>query len=191
MSRKASWQLALEAARFLASGSESEYLQAKERAIMMLGLTSQTRWPSNRCIKEMIGQLTNAELGPDEVKRRVRCMRTIAAEIMEIIDHCDPFLIGSTLSGKVITGSDIDLHAYSDDFNEIKDLLVTHGYEDVEEEEVLNSKGEFIHLRWIEDGYPVEITIYPWSERDVVPYSSVTNRPMKRAPLPKVRTLLD
>ncbi len=117
-------------------------------------------------------------------------MRTIAAEIMELIDHCDPFLIGSTLSGKVRTGSDIDLHAYSEDFNEIKDLLATHGYEDVEEEEVLNRKGEFVHLRWIEDGYPVEITVYPWSERDVVPYSSVTNRPMKRAPLPKVRSLL-
>jgi hypothetical protein len=189
MSKRAYEQLMLQAAQFLADGSESEYLHAKERASMMLGVSG-TRWPSNRRIKDLIGQITEAEIGPDEVKRRVREMREIAAEIMEIIDHCDPFLIGSTLSGKVRSGSDIDLHAYSDDCNEIKDLLSEYGYDSVEEELIGNSKGEFVHLKWNERAYPVEITIYPWSERDVVPYSSVTNKPMKRAPLGQVRKLL-
>jgi hypothetical protein len=190
MSRRAYRQLAFEAARFLADGSESEYMQAKERATMMLGLSESVRWPSNRRIKEMIGQLTEAELGKDEVARRVREMRTIALEIMDIIDAYDPFLIGSTLTGQVRSGSDIDFHAYADDFNEIKDLLEQHGYEDVEEEVIINRKGEFVHLRWYEGPYPVEITVYQWSWRDIQPISSVTGRPMKRATRDQVAHLL-
>lgn len=191
MSRRAYKQLALEAARFLADGSESEYLHAKERAMMMLGLSETSRWPSNRRIKEIIGQLTLEELGKDELQRRLCEMRTIALEIMKVIEDFDPFLIGSTLSGKVRTGSDIDFHAYSDNFEEIKDLLIAHGYDEVEEEIVVNRKGEFVHLKWHEREYPVEITVYPWSWRDIQPLSSVTGKPMKRANLSQLRHIVN
>lgn len=180
----------MEAARFLADGSESEYLQAKERALMALGLSGQTRLPSNRKIKELIGQFTNAELGETEMKRRIREMREIALELMTLLEEHDPFLIGSTLSGKIRASSDIDLHAYSDDYEEVKMILVECGYDEVEEELVENRKGEFVHLRWHERGYPVEITIYPWSWRDLVLNSSVTGKPMKRADIRAVRNLL-
>lgn len=190
MSRRAFKQLALEAARFLADGSESEYLHAKERATMMLGLTSTSRWPSNRHIKELIGLLTRQQIGADELNRRLLEMRSIAVSVMEIIDAHDPFLIGSTLSGKVRSGSDIDLHAYADHFDEIKELLQQCGYEDVEEEIIINSKGEFVHLQWHEQDYPVEITVYPWSWRDIEPISSVTGKPMKRASLQRLRHIV-
>jgi predicted nucleotidyltransferase len=190
MSRRAYRQLALEAARLLADGSESEYLHAKERAMMMLGLSETSRWPSNRRIKEMMGQITAAELGADEVARRVREMREIALQIMTVIEEHDPFLIGSTLSGKVRSGSDIDFHAYADDFEEIKEKLLEFGYEDVEEEIIVNRKGEFVHLKWYEGPYPVEITVYPWSWRDIEPISSVTQKVMKRANIGRVRMLL-
>jgi hypothetical protein len=38
------------------------------------------------------------------------------------------------------------LHAYSDDFEEIKFLLSDWGYKDIDEEIVQNMKGTFIHL---------------------------------------------
>lgn len=138
----------------------------------------------------MIGQLTLEQIGADELTRRLLEMRSIAQSIMDILDAHDPFLIGSTLSGKVRSGSDIDLHAYADDFNEIKDVLQQCGYEDVEEEIIINSKGEFVHLKWYEQDYPVEITVYPWSWRDIEPISSVTGKPMKRANLRRLRRLV-
>lgn len=174
----------------MADGCESEYLQAKERAMMMLGLSGQSRLPSNRSIKDCIARITRAELGPDEVQRRVLQMREIAEQIMSILEDFDPFLIGSTLSGKIRNRSDIDLHIYCDDFDIAKTLLIDRGYEDVDEEIVNNQKGTFIHLKWIEQDYPVEITVYPWSIRDVVPISSVTGRTMKRADISAVRKLL-
>lgn len=190
MTKNARKRVAQVAARFLVDGSESEYLNAKERAQMMLGLGSQSCLPSNRKIKDCIAHLTAAELGADEVARRLVEMRQIAREIMCAIDEFDPYLIGSTLSGQIRHSSDIDLHAYCDDFEVLKERLTDLGYEDVDEEVVENRKGKFVHLKWYERNYPVEITIYPWSWRDVVMYSSVTGKPMKRADLQAVKKLL-
>lgn len=165
----------------MVEGEECEYLQAKERAMMMLGVSDQSRMPTNKKIREYIARLTKAQLGPDEVSRRVSEMRGIALEIMLLIDDFDPHLLGSTLSGEVRATSDIDLHAYSDNFEEVKGRLIDHGFLEVEEEYVENRKGTFVHLRWRERDYPVEITVYPWSWRETVLISSVTGKPMKRA----------
>jgi hypothetical protein len=157
---------------------------------MMLGLSSESRLPSNRQIKDCIKSITKAQLGAEELERRVREMREIAEQIMTAIADCDPFLIGSSLSGQIRLGSDIDIHAYSDDSHILINQLGTYGYEDVEEELVENRKGSFVHLRWHEKGYPVEITVYPWSWRQIILYSSVTAKPMKRADLEAVRGML-
>ena len=45
-------RLALEAARLMVERVETEYLHAKERAILMLGLPYNTPYPTNRQIKE-------------------------------------------------------------------------------------------------------------------------------------------
>lgn len=174
----------------MAEGCEGEYLQAKERAMMMLGLSSQTRLPSNKKVRSLLGSITRASLGEAEVRRRLAEMRVIALDLMIAIEAFDPFLIGSTLSGEIHAASDIDLHAYSDAPGEVSDTLATWGYEHIDEEEVHNSKGSFVHLRFVERDYPVEITIYRWSWRDVIPQSSVTGKAMKRSDLAAVRELI-
>jgi predicted nucleotidyltransferase len=174
----------------MAEGVESEYLNAKQRAASMLGLPSQTRLPSNAKIRAGIGQITKEQLGVSEVHRRINAMREIAAHLMLLIEDCDPYLIGSTLSGEIREGSDIDLHAYCDDYSMLTERLTDYGYEAIEEEVVENNKGVFVHLRWREGEFPVEVTIYPWSLRHVVPISSVTGKPMKRADLLVLRKML-
>ena len=62
MRRHSQKRFAEEAARFMVEGTESEYLHAKERAMMMLGLSSQTRLPSNRKVRELVSKITKAEL---------------------------------------------------------------------------------------------------------------------------------
>lgn len=190
MTKNARRRVAEEAARLLVEGSEREYLQAKERAISMLGLSGMSHLPSNRVIRDCIAQLTECELGADEVKRRIIEMRKIALQIMEVIEDFDPFLIGSTLTGKISSTSDIDLHAYSDDHSELMDLLANFEYSEVEEEIIENRKGKFVHLKWMENNYPVEVTVYPWSWRDIVQISSITGKPMQRMTLSSLRKLL-
>ena len=190
MSKENRRRVAEEASRLIVEGVENEYLHAKERAIMMLGLSSENCRPANRKIKEYISRLTREEMGDEEVNRRLTEMRVIALEVMEVIEDCDPYLIGSTLTGKIRRSSDVDIHAYCDNPQELEVRLSGSGYEEIDCEIVENMKGEFVHLKWLEEGYPVEITIYPWSWRDIVPISSVTQKPMERLPLDGLKNLL-
>jgi predicted nucleotidyltransferase len=184
-------RLALEAARLMVERIETECLHAKERAILMLGLPYNTPYPTNRQIKECIAQLTRRQLGTEVMASRVREMRQIAEEIMTVLADFDPHLIGSTLSGQIRDSSDIDLHVYCDHHMEVEQRLASFGYEDVEAEYVENQKGTFVHLRWMENGYPVEFTVHSWSQRLEVPISSVTGKPMKRADLDAMRRILN
>jgi len=184
-------RLALEAARLMVERIETEYLHAKERAILMLGLPYHTPYPTNKQIKEYIGKLTRSQMGAEVMARRVREMREIAEEIMTVLIDFDPYLIGSTLSGMIRDSSDIDLHIYCHHFSEAKERLIAFGYEEVEEELVENQKGTFVHLRWVEKGYPVEITVHGWEQIGEVMMSSVTGKAMKRADLAEVRRLLE
>lgn len=190
MKKYAHERLAQAAAQLMADGVELEYLNAKQTAISMLGLSSQSRMPSNRKIKECIGQITQDQLGEQEFHRRLREMREIAVEIMSVIEDFDPYLIGSTLTGEIRKSSDVDIHAYCDDHEALKELLTMFGYDEVDEDVVENAKGKFVHLKWPERNYPVEITVYPWSWRAIVPISSVTQKPMKRADLSAAKRLL-
>ncbi|MBS1989344.1 MAG: hypothetical protein JSS83_02440 [Cyanobacteria bacterium SZAS LIN-3] len=190
MKKDAQKLVARAAARFMVDGLESEYLGAKERAVAMLGLGAQCRLPSNKQIRECIAQLTRDDLGDNELNRRLREMREIACRVMTALNDFDPFLIGSTLSGEIHSASDIDLHAYCDQPAALVERLEEWDFEGVEEEYVENRKGQFVHLRWSEQGYPVEVTVYPVGWRDLVPVSSVTGKPMKRAALPQVRRLI-
>ena len=190
MARNAQRRIAEEAAQFMVDGTETEYLYAKERAVLMLGLSSHARMPSNSTVKEYIERLAKLRLGEEEVHRRLCQMRQIAAQIMTLIEDYDPFLIGSTLSGAINEKSDIDLHAYSDEFEIVKSLLADAGYRDIEEELIENRKGSFIHLRFQQSRYTVEITIYPWSWRDKILNSSITGKAMKRASLAALKHLL-
>ena len=169
---------------------ETEYLHAKERAILILGLPYNTPYPTNRQIKECIAQLTKKQLGAEVMAERVRRMREIAEELMTVLADFDPHLIGSTLSGKIRDSSDIDLHVYCHHHEEVETRLDSFGYEEAEAEYVENQKGTFVHLRWLEENFPVEITIYNWSQRGDIPISSVTGKPMKRADLDELRKIL-
>jgi hypothetical protein len=183
-------RLALEAARLMVERVETEYLHAKERAILILGLPYNTPYPTNRQIKEFIGKLTRRQMGEEAMAGRVRRMRELAEEMMTVLVDFDPHLIGSTLSGLIRESSDIDLHVYCNHYEEVKERLGSFGYEGVEEELVENQKGTFVHLRWLEEGFPVEITVHGWEQRGEVTISSVTGKAMKRADLPAVRKLL-
>ena len=183
-------RLALEAARLMVERIETEYLHAKERAILLLGLPYNTPYPTNKQIKEYIARLTKNQLGEDVMTERVRAMRETAEELMTLLLDFDPFLIGSTLSGKIRASSDIDLHVYCAHHSEISARLTTCGYTDIETEYVENQKGTFIHLRWLEESFPIEITLHDWSQRQQIFYSSITGKPMKRADLLELRKLL-
>ena len=191
MKSNARRRIAEEAARFMAMGVESEYLQAKERAAMMLGLSDSVNLPSNQMVRDLIARFSRDEIGDMELDRRLRSMREAALAVMTAIKAYDPVLFGSVQSGQIGLESDIDLAAYADEHLYVLNELGQYGYEPQEVEEVENIKGRFVHIRWQQDQWPLEITVYPESERDVVQYSSIDGKPIKKLNIAQLRHLIE
>lgn len=182
-------ELTARAAGLMLSREETEYLHAKERAAREMGLPEGYPLPPNRNIKKVMAALAADAMGKDETESRIRRMREFAEEVMTVIEAYDPHLIGSVLHGTIRDGSDVDLHAYGE-AEDIAATLEIHGYSDIDLDRVRNLKGEFIHLRWQEEWFSAEVTVYPWSQRHETQWSSVTCAPMKRACLHEVRAML-
>ena len=94
---------------------ESEYYRAKMKAARRIcnSHVKPRDLPSNREIRDQIQTFARLHEG----KRRednLRRMRVEALRVMRILRPFRPRLIGSTLTGHVRKGSDIDLHVFSD-----------------------------------------------------------------------------
>src|SRR5208282_1252641 len=89
-------------------------------------------------------------------------MRLEALRLMRILRAFRPRLIGSTLTGHVRQGSDIDLHLFSDSLEAVTGSLDDEGLEyEVERKRVRKHGDEriFTHIH-IPDRFPFELTIY-------------------------------
>src|SRR5947209_17531825 len=109
-------QIALLAARLMYERSESEFFTAKRKAARQLGVQYKFRphdLPSNREIRDEIQSL--ADLYEGETRHRnLRAMRLEALRLMRRLSRFRPKLIGSTLTGHVRHGPDIDIHVFTD-----------------------------------------------------------------------------
>ena len=191
MKSNARRRIAEEAARFMAMGIESEYLQAKERAAMMLGLSDCDNLPSNQMVRDLITRFARNEIGDLELDRRLKAMRELALAVMSAIKAFDLVLFGSVQSGQIGLESDIDLAAYADEHLHVLQALSQYGYDPDQIEEVENIKGRFVHIRWQQDQWPLEITVYPEFQKDMVQYSSIDGKPIKKLNIAQLRHLIE
>src|SRR5579864_9013165 len=118
-------QIALLAARLMYAREESEYFTAKRKAARRLGVEYRFRpkdLPSNREIRDQIQALANLYEG-DTRQDNLKEMRLAALRMMRLLCAFRPKLIGSTLTGHVRKGSDIDIHVFSDHPSAVSTVL--------------------------------------------------------------------
>jgi len=60
-------------------------------------------------------------------------MRVEAIRVMRILQRFKTYLIGSVLTGRIRTGSDIDIHVFADNIQQITNDLDYHGFRYVTE----------------------------------------------------------
>ena len=117
-------RVAQEAALLLYTSQEKEYKQAKKRAAMNLG----TRiFPSNFEVAQELDSLCEQREGPKREEMLIR-MRMEAKEIMAILKMFNPRLVGSVWRGAVHQNSDIDIHTFFQDNQEIVEKLQNQKY---------------------------------------------------------------
>lgn len=192
-SEKLRRRIVFEAARMMYQRQESEYYRAKMKAARKIcrGWVKPSDLPSNAEIREEILRFAHLYEG-DTRFEKLRDMRLEALRLMRQLEHCKPKLIGSTLTGHIRQGSDIDIHVFASSVDTIEGVLIDQGVDyDVERKRVRKHGEErlFTHIH-IRDRFPIELTMYPLDKIGYVFKSSITGGAMESATLPELEAFL-
>jgi len=186
-------RVAWEAARLMYDREETEYFRAKLKAARRLtrGEFKPGDLPSNREIRDQIQAWAQLHEGERRTEN-LRDMRLEALRMMRILRLFRPRLIGSTLTGHVRRGSDIDLHLFSDSIEAIAAVLDEEGFSYEVERKKVRKHGEervFVHIH-VDDRFPFELTIYASDKAHYVFKSSITGKAIERASIAELEQLL-
>lgn len=185
----------MRAAALMYAREESEYLTAKRKAARQLRIDwkySPKDLPSNAEIREQVLLLASMLEG-DRRGEDLRDMRLLALQTMRLLEPFRPRLIGSTLTGHVRKGSDIDLHVFTDHLPALTDVLDDHGRAYTIEQKNITKLGQsnvYTHVH-LEAQYPIELTVYTRAEHRTVFRSSITGKPIERANLNELESLVE
>lgn len=189
--------IAREAARLMLEEGVRQYFDAKRIAARRLpGQRRQRRdragdLPSNGEIRDALLELVELTEGASR-GRRLFAMRVTAWQTMGALLLFRPRLIGSVATGHVRSGSDIDLHVFTESEQALEGFLWNLGWT-FETSRVSVRKGgvirEFTHVH-VDRGFPVELSVYPPEELRVRGRSSTDGRPIERLSRAAVERLL-
>lgn len=185
--------ITVEAARMMYERRETEYYRAKMKAGKRLchGWVKPSDLPGNAEIRDEIQRMACLFEGNSRFDK-LREMRIQALRMMHLLKHCRPKIIGSTLTGHVRQGSDIDIHCFVSSTDAVTSALDLECMEyDLEFKQVRKDGVErvFTHVH-VRDEFPIELTLYPVEKASYVFRSSITGKAMERATLPEFEQFL-
>ncbi len=186
-------EIAWEAARLMYVRQESEYYRAKLKAAKRIcrGWVKPHDLPTNSEIRDQIQSLARLHEG-DRRTEYLREMRLEALRMMRILRAFRPRLIGSTLTGHVRHGSDIDLHVFGDSLVAVTGAIEAEGHPfEVQRKRVRKHEEERIYTHvHVQDRFPFEITLYAADMAHYVFTSSITGKPIERASIAELEAFL-
>jgi len=186
-------RIAWEAARLMYFREETEYFRAKTKAARRIcrGEMRPGDLPTNREIREQIEAVARAFEG-ERRTLRLGEMRLEALRMMRILQEYQPRLVGSTLTGHIRRGSDIDIHVFSNSVEAIRSTLEEAGlpHEVIRKRVVKHGEERtFVHFH-VMGQFEFELTVYPPDMVNRPPISSITGKPMERATIKELEQLI-
>lgn len=175
--------------------SESEYFTAKRKAARRLGLDHRYHpkdLPSNREIRDQVQILAWLHEG-EKRDENLKKMRLDALRLMRKLRRFRPVLIGSTLTGHIRKGSDIDIHVFSDQISAITLMLDDLGLHYHRERKRIikhNEERVFTHIH-VAGRFDFELTVYPEAKIGYVFKSSITGKAMERASIAQFEQFME
>lgn len=187
------------AAQIMYGEGVKQYFTAKRLAAKRLcgqsgarGLRYRPRdLPSNGEIKDALLALAD-EIEGEARTRRLFSMRIVALEAMAELEPFFPRLIGSVATGHVRAGSDVDLHVFAHDDEDVICHVRSLGWTHEVQRVSIMKQGrvmEFTHVH-IADVFPVELTVYAPRELGIRPRSSTDGKPITRLKSSVLRALI-
>ena len=189
--------LAQEAARIIVGQGIRDYRVAKSKAAERLGLTDRGSLPGNREIEAAVAEHLTL-FGGDSHAALLKALREIAADVMERLAAFSPRLVGPVLAGTADAHSAVNLHLFADSPEFVAVDLEGRGYTIRPYERRLRSRPHRNSRPEIYAGYAfrhgdatVEATVFPVDGIRQAPISPIDGRPMRRADVRTVRSMLD
>jgi hypothetical protein len=186
-------ELAQQAAKLIAVDGVSDYMTAKRKAALQLGIPVGKFLPTNSEIEQALVAYQHLFQG-DSQPQHVNNMRRIAGNAMRLLRDYRPVLVGPVLSGTATRHSHIDLHVFSDEPEQIGFLLERHGIPHRLTNRSLkhrsNESGDYPAYHFRAEDIPVNLIVLPLNRMHNAPLSPVDGKPMQRAGLDKVEQLL-
>jgi hypothetical protein len=186
--------LATEAARLLAEDSATDYLQAKRKAALRYGVSERDNaFPTNAEIESALVEHQRLFLA-DTQPRELRHLRESAIQAMRLFRDFSPRLVGPVLAGTASTNSGIQLHLFAD----APELLVMFLLDrdipfDTAERRFRDADGNLFMMpeyRFMAGDVEIAAAVFPEKGIRRAPLSPVDGRPMQRAAIKDVETLL-
>ncbi len=182
-----------EAARIMAEEGVTDFHAAKRKAASRLNRPETHHLPSNQEVETALAahlRLFHA----DRLPRALSELRRLAVEAMRFLSGFEPRLVGSVLSGNVTPSSEIQLHVSAATPEAIGFLLQDNGIPYDESSRRVRFGGERYEnhptYHFLADTTAVELTVFTPEGAREAPLSPVDGKPMHRANLREVESLL-
>ena len=186
-------RLAQEAARILVESGGQDYLSAKRKAALHLGAVDTRNMPSNSEIEEALIEYQRLFRG-DSQPQILHSLRTEAARAMEFFGEYNPKLVGPVLEGTADEHTPVTLHIFANTVEEVGLYLLRFQIPYQEAEKRLHLSGDthenFHCYRFMAGQHQIEVVVF-LKGRSMTPLSPIDGRPMRRASLSELKTLLE
>jgi hypothetical protein len=185
-------RIAAVAARIMAEDGIEDFSMAKRKAARQLGAGGTDSLPNNDEIETELRVYQSLYQG-EEQRERLRYLRGEALAAMEQLADFKPYLTGPVLNGTAGRYADINLQVFADSGKELEIFLLNRNIPFQTSESRYYSGNQarvvsILSLDW--RGTPVRVAVYwPDDERRSVKTSPL-GRPLERAGLDVVRTLV-
>jgi len=185
-------RIAAVAARIMAEDGIEDFAMAKRKAARQLGAVDTQSLPNNDEIETELRLYQSLYQG-EELRERLRYLRGQALAAMEQFAEYKPYLTGPVLKGTAGRYANIDLQVFADSGKDLEIFLLNRNipYETMQSRYFCGNQeraASVLSLDW--RGTPLRVAVYlPEDERRSVK-SSPAGRPIERAGLDAVRTLV-
>jgi predicted nucleotidyltransferase len=186
--------IAQEAARLMVEHGIQDYLAAKKKAAERYGVAEGSLLPKNSEIEAALASHQRL-FGGAQHARSLHQQRRVAMEAMRLLQQFEPRLVGAVLNGSATEHSDIQLHAFSDTPELLFLHLADRRYEyEVLERKLRRSPEQLISVpsvRFEMGMETIEVYVFPAVGIRQAPISPVDGKPMRRAGLAEISTLVE
>lgn len=186
--------VAQEAARLMAEHGIHDFLTAKRKAAERFGVTEHAALPKNVEIESALVEYQRL-FGGETHHKSLDAQRRVALNVMRRLGEFQPRLVGAVLSGTATEHSGVQLHLFSDTAESVAIKLMDCGIRHEVTERRVRMNAERVlacpGLRFEIDDQTIDVTVFPTDGIRQAPVSPVDGKPMRRADVGELETLLE